>query len=175
MIKILLYILAITPMITSNILMEDKRNSCPDDKIVSSVSEFKNSYLVDEPVILRTYSLKFKALNQCEFLNPEASTIIIDSLANFLNENRKILLEVGVHLSLRYSSKYSSRFDCKHIEIISKLLEKGVLQNQLIGVNYLNKNPIIKSDKLENETLEFQENEIATNVRIEFKITTLEH
>ena len=171
MIETVLYILTLnTILLSTNRIINNNILICSNDKVVSSVSELENNYSVDKSIILRTYSLKFNALRPCELLDFHESTFFLDSLANFLSDNREVIMEVGVHLSLRYSDNYSNRFDCKHVEIISKLLERGVLPSQLTGFSYLNKKPIIKSDKLEEETLEFQEKEIATNVRIEFKI-----
>lgn len=147
---------------------------CDSINVVSTVKEFESSIISNEKVVLRSYQITFNALNQCEIISNQETSCFFDSLANFLNEYPELIVEIGVHLSIRYSEHYSSRYDCMPEKIKRILIERGISSNRLSTMNYLDSAPIVNSNQPKNESKGFWEREIKINKRVEFKTITID-
>jgi hypothetical protein len=137
------------------------------DTITTSVKSFGNSLTIKP--ILRTYSIKFSTYTNHLDLSDEQTRIFLDSMVNVLKANSNIVIEVGIHMSLKYSNESSKSLDFMHEEIIEYFTSKGLIIKQFVGKNYYDTEPILSLPKNENEYENFWKSELI-NSRVEFKI-----
>lgn len=131
---------------------------------------FANSVRGD---ILRNHSIQFTFVNRNLDTSNTKTIQFLDSLASYLVEYGNSI-EIGTHISIKYSNSSSRNYDNMPNEILNYLVSKGVRKEQLIVQNYLDRSPILSlSEKTKfNTEREFWEAEWKTNNRVEFKMIT---
>lgn len=102
----------------------------------------------------------------------EKSLPILDSIANFLKEHPRFVVEVGNHKDGRGGDAYSRKITPKRAKkVVETLISLGVDSAQLIWMGYGDSSPIIPMQTIENmSSSHLQEKAHQKNRRTEFKI-----
>jgi len=113
--------------------------------LFTSIGMSQNYTLVDsvfkEDQFLRTYDIKFDLARWQ--IQPQSLTFL-NSYAQFLKSNPKLIIEVQMHSDGRGSKYRSSCLTCKRADaIVNYLVEKGVEEKRLIPRGYGGDMPII--------------------------------
>ena len=83
------------------------------------------------------------------YMEPESS-LLLDSIANWLKQYPEIIIEIGVHSDSRGSTQNNRLWTLKKAELIKRfLLERGVNHNQLTCKGYGEDQPIVPEEDIQ--------------------------
>ncbi|MFK7755325.1 MAG: OmpA family protein [Flavobacteriales bacterium] len=100
----------------------------------------------------------------------------LDSIAVFLKENERLVIEIGVHIDSRGNEELRSRnlSLSRAVSILEYLKENGVDETRLEAKGYGKSEPLISDQQIDKmETYLKKEDAHALNRRTEFKITVI--
>ena len=90
---------------------------------------------------------------------------VIDELLEYLQNNKKVRIEIGGHTNNKCSEKYCERLSLLRAEAVKAyLVDKGVDANRIHCKGYGGKNPVASNSSVEGRRL---------NQRVEIKILSL--
>ena len=90
---------------------------------------------------------------------------VIDELLEYLQNNKKVRIEIGGHTNNKCSEKYCERRSLLRAEAVKAyLVDKGVDANRINCKGYGGKNPVASNSSVEGRRL---------NQRVEIKILSL--
>lgn len=119
--------------------------------------------------IFRTYSIDYEFDKKTPF---SKSIPVLDSIADFLLKQKRLVIEIGCHTDSRLSDLYASALTKRQAEfVMGYLIRKGVDRKRLKALGFAAIKPLIPDSEIKKlKTKEEREAAHQKNIRTEFKI-----
>ena len=131
------------------------------------------AYNGDNPIIYMTHDIVYILGFPQVDTSCDATRDILDSLSILLSAKKAASIEVGIHLSQKYTEEYSLNYDQIHEDIIQYMRNNGLSPDiNIVGHNYYDYEPLIDCRQISDSCAykRCMQYEFSVNKRVEFLI-----